>query len=688
MRRALMKKANQTKGIIPLIILLAVTFAVEVLFSNFGWFAYAAGNGDVSDYSPEIDNVILYDNNRTVYLDVPSISLNSVSFNIRLNSLDADDTTVGISYRIYDENATNSPSEVRSDIEAVGISTKKITAFIRSQGSADKLEIFFKDCKEEIIVSDIVINPSYEFAFNFVRFCLLYVFACVLYVMKANGNAKRLRNSVNYTHAGYISAYVCVLASVAMWILNISKSDGNYIAYPLENAVESYNPYIQQFDAFMKGQLHFDVTPTAELLALENPYNPDSRDGIYYLFDRAFFEGKYYSYFGIAPILLVYFPFYLFSGCNALPVDSTVTFILSLVAAVHFPLAVVEWAKLRNRNIRPWFAAVCAVGAFFASTIPVIQRGFTPFYYIASLSGMAFVSVFAFWLLKALGAQKSKKRILYFAFSGLGFAFAFLSRLNSVIVPAIMIAVFVVIYSLRKIREKEFSSLVAEMAALALPVVGAAGFFLYYNYVRFGDPLQFGADYQLTIADASLYRLGADGIMPSIVHYFLQPLGLNGEFPYIGFDYFRLSDYGRFVYVDSNFGIFAFPFNLALLLSVFVFASKKASKEGKALLASGIAALFAAAFANFCLGGVIFRYTSDISLAAAFISAVILMELCTSLQQNESKKVSSAVKGGAVVLAAMTVIISLAVCIQINGNLVAYDPDIYVSLKNFFVIRS
>lgn len=681
-----MKKAKQTKGILPLIILLVAAFAVEVIFSNFGWFAYVAGNRGTSDYSPEVDNVILYDDNRTVYLDMPSISLNSVSFNIRLNSLDADDTTVGIVYRLYDENATDIPSEVRSDVEAVGISPKRVTAFIRSQGNAERLEIFFKDCQQEIIVSDIVINPSYEFGFNSVRFCLLYVFACAVYVMKANGNAKKLRNSMNYAHAGYVSAYVCVLASVAMWILNISKNDGNYIAYPLENAVETYNPYIQQFDAFMKGQLHFDVEPTAELLALENPYNPDLRDGIYYLFDRAFFEGKYYSYFGIAPILLVYFPFYLIT--RGLPVDSTVTFILSLIAAVHLPLAVVEWAKLRNRNIRPWFAAVCAVGAFFASTVLIIQRGFTPFYYIASLSGMAFVSVFAFWLFKALGTEKRKKRILYFAFSGLGFAFAFLSRINSVIVPAIMIAVFVVIYSLRKIREKKFSLLVAEMAALALPVIGAAGFFLYYNYARFGDPFQFGADYQLTIADASLYQLGADGIIPSIVHYFLQPFGFKGEFPYIGFDYFRLSDYGRFVYVDSNFGIFAFPFTLALFLSVFVFASKKASKEGKVLLASGIAALFVTAFANFCLGGVIFRYTSDISLAAAFISAVILMEICTTVQQNESKKVSSAIKGGAVALTAVTAVISLATCIQLNGNLVAYDPDIYDALKNFFVIWS
>ena len=436
----------------------------------------------------------------------------------------------------------------------------------------------------------------------------------------------------------------------------------------------------------MKGQLHFDVEPAAELLALENPYNPDARDGIYYLFDRAFFEGKYYSYFGIAPIILIYFPIYLVT--RGLPADSTVTLILSLITAVFLPLAVIEWAKLRKNNIRPAIAAVCAIGAFFASTTLIIQRGFTPFYYIASLAGMAFVSAFVFWLLKALGTEKRTKKIVFFALSGFGFAFAFLSRVNSVIVPAVMIAVFVVIYSTKKIKEKSFSSLFTEMAALALPVIGAAGFFLYYNYARFGNPLQFGADYQLTIADASLYELGTEGILPSVIHYFLQPFGLTAEFPYIGFDYFRLSDYGRYVYVDQNFGIFALPFNLALLLSIFVFRSKTAPKEGKALLASGIIAMFLTAFMNLCLGGVIFRYTSDIALSAALISAVILMEICTLVQENESKKISSAIKGVAAALTAVTVVVSLASCIQLNGNLVAYSPEIYDTLKNLFVIRS
>ncbi len=679
-----MKKINQTKGILPLVLILAAVFIIEAFLSNFSFFAYVAGNNEREDFTPDIDNVVIYDGNRTVSLDLPSIPLNSVSYDLRINSIDDEDTTVKVRYAVSDGNSV-APFVVRSETESVGVEPKRVTAFLRSQGNAEKLEITF-DGSCEFVVSDIKINPSYAFSFNSLRFCVLFLFACLIYVLKANGNSKKLRDGLSFDTAATVSVFVCALSAFAMWILNASGEDGNCIFYPIEGYIENQSPYIQQFDAFVKGQLHFDVKPTEELLALENPYNPDLRSGIYYLYDRAFFDGKYYSYFGIAPIILVYFPFYLLTG--VLPVDSTVSGVFSLISAVFIPSAVIEWAKLRKSNIRPWLAAVCGIGAFFASSVLLIQRGNTPFYYIASIAGMALVSAFAYWMLKAVNAEKKIKRLIFFFLAGTSFALAFLSRLNSVIVPAVMVAVFVILYSVKKIKEKSIVSLISEMAVLALPVTAALGFSMWYNNARFGSPLQFGADYQLTIADASLYELGADGIVPSIVHYFLQPLGLTEEFPFIGFDYFALSDYGRYVYVDVNYGIFAFPFNLLILLSVFIFRSKKTLKESKILLSSGIAAMLITAFANFCLGGVIFRYTSDISLAAALLSAVVILEICTYIQNDNSAEISRAVKTGVLAVTAVTVCISLAACIQVNGNIRAYSPDIYEGLKNFFILRS
>lgn len=684
-RKVQMKKINQTKGILPLVLILAAVFVIEAILSNFSFFAYVAGNNEREDFTPSVDNVVIYEGNRTVHLDIPSFPLNSVAFDLRINSVDAEDTAVDIDYRVIDGNSISQTALVRSDSVSVGIEPERITAFMRSQGDAQKLEISFSGA-EEFVVSDIKINPDYTVNFNLLRFAMLFVFACLIYALKANGNSKKLRDGMTFDTAATVSVCICVLSAFAMWILNASGESGNCILYPIEGYLENQSPYVQQFDAFIKGQLHFDIKPTEELLALENPYSPDMREGVYYLYDRAFFDGKYYSYFGIAPIILIYFPFYLLTG--VLPTDSTVTGIFSLITAVFLPSAVIEWAKLRKSGIRPWLSAVCAVGAFFASSVLIIQRGNTPFYYIASIAGTALVSAFAYRMLRAIGSDKRTRKLISFFLAGASFAFAFLSRLNSVIVPAAAVAVFVIIYSLKRIKEKKVKHLLTEMSVLALPVAAALGFSMWYNNARFGSPLQFGAAYQLTIADASLYKLGIDGLIPSIVHYFLQPFGFTSEFPFIGFDYFTLSDYGRFVYVDMNYGIFALPFTLSVLLSVFVFKSKNASKEGKLLLASVIAAMVVTAFANFCLGGVIFRYTADISLAAALVSAVVLLEICTYIQKNSDEAISCAVKGGVLLLTAVTVCISLASCLQLNGNLRSYSPEIYEGLKNLFVFWS
>lgn len=684
-RKVQMMKTKQTKGILPLVFILAAVFIIEAILSNFTFFAYVAGSDAREDFTPAFDEAIIYDGNRTISIDIPSFPLNSVSFDLRINSIDAEDTTVKVDYGICDENSVDLAFIVRSELTAVGIEPRRVTAFLRSQGDADRLEIGF-DGNEEFVVSDVKINPEYIFGFNMMRFCILFVAACAVYALKTNGNSKKLRNTMSLDTAATASVFVCMLSVVGMWILSVSGEDGHYIAYPIEGALENRSPYIQQFDAFMKGQLHFDIKPTEELLALENPYTPDLREGVYYLYDRAFFDGRFYSYFGITPIILVCFPFYLITG--VLPVDSTVSGIFALIAALFVPLTVIEWVKLRKSNIRPWFAAVCAVGAFFASSVLTIQRGNAPFYYIASISGMALVSAFAFWMLKAIGTEKKSYRLVSFLLAGISFALAFLSRLNSVIVPAVMVAVFVIVYSIKKIKDKKFSSLFTEMAVLALPVAAALGFSMWYNNARFGSCLQFGADYQLTIANASLYEIGIDGFVPSIIHYFFQPFGLSGKFPFIKFDYFALSNYGRYAYTDMNYGVFALPFNLALLLSMFIFKNKKVSKDSKILLVSGIAAMIATAFANFCLGGVIFRYTSDISLSAAIISAIILLEVCTYIQENANAEISRAAKGSVIALTALTAYISLAASVQIDGNIRAYSPDIYEGLKNFFVFWS
>lgn len=681
-----MKTAKRADGWLPVVIMLAVALLAEIFMSNFVWLAYVAGNGGVSGFVPAQEEYIeISEQNKLVHFDCDALALNSVSFTVCSADAEATDTYATVSYYIFDDNNLQSAAMARSEKIAVGANARRVTAYLNALGDCRGVSLEFKDFYGSFIISDVVINPQYSFGFNFTRFTLVFVAMALVYIFKGRAG-KQLREEMTFGNAAMIACSACCFVSVMFWLVCSSAEDGNYIAYPLDGGAEYWQPFIQQFDAFLKGQLHIDVEPSEELLQLSNPYSPDARGGVAFLYDRAFYDGKYYSYFGIAPILTVYYPFYLLTGF--LPADSTVMGIFSLVTALFLPWAVIEWAKLRKENIRPWLAAVCAVGAYFASGVLFIQRGRASFYYIASIAGMAFASAFVFFLLKAYTQKKKAARIILLIFAGLSFGLAFLSRLNSVVVAAILVASFVIIYFIKSVKEKKIVPFVGEMAALAAPVAAAVGFSLYYNYLRFGDVLQFGTDYQLTVMNASLYEPSANGLAASVYHYFLQPFVVSDIFPYIQLAYHHFSDYGKNVYTDSNFGIFAFPFMLALLLSPVLLKSKNITKNGKVMLSVALIGFVLTAFLDFCLGGVIFRYTADISLFAALVSAAILLEICLLLQKHCQENVARTAKKSVMVLTAVTACISLAVAISHNGNFVEYDPDIYLAIKNFFVFWS
>lgn len=682
MRRAAMKTAKSNKFFVAVIAVVAGIFLLEALLSNFAWFAYVAGKTDAVDISPAEGEAF------TVETDAPFIDLecgkfplNSVKFTIAATEDLYTDNLATVKFYVFDENNITGASLIRSEKISVGNVPGEYTFYLNSRGNMSGISIEVADISTKCVVSDIVINPEYRFSFNAVRFtAMLFAAALICFIRSKTG--KQFRDEMTFTQAGILSCALCCSMAILFWSFSASGETGTFIEYPLNGDIRYYSPYIQQLDAFIKGQLHFDVQPSAELLALENPYTPDNREGIEFLYDRAFFDGKYYSYFGIAPILVFYYPYYLVTG--DIPVDSAVMGFFSLITAVFLPLAVVEWNKFRKAGMRPWLSCVCAVGAYFASGALIIQRGRATFYYVASAAAMAFVSAYLFWIIKALGSKKIV-RAVFMVLAGVSFALGFLSRLNTVFSVAIVTAVFIVIYLVNAVKAKKLTAFIGDMIPLGLPVAASIAFALYYNHIRFGDMLQFGTDYQLTLANASLYDGGANGLIPSVFHYFLQPFEPSQEFPYISFSHLALRDYGKQVYIDSNFGIFAMPFMLSLLLSPVLFKSKKIPVGGKIMLASSLLALLTTAYLNFSYGGVIFRYTADITVLAAFVSAAVISEICLILQRDYHDYVSCFAKKCVCGATAATAGISFLASVMLNGNLVSFYPAVHTAIRDFFV---
>ena len=502
----------------------------------------------------------------------------------------------------------------------------------------------------------------------------------------------------NHKISAVLLCLTCVLIAVLLSSALCPKRES--IAYPFENSVASYNPYEQQFDAFMKGQLNIDVKPSEELLKLENPYDPYQREGIYYLWDRAYYDGSYYSYFGIAPILTVYYPYYLIN--RSLPSVDTVSAIFTVMTALFFALSAVKLLSVMSKRVPLPLVWILTLGGLFATQVFLVMRGNARFYYIAISSGMAFLSAFVWLLLCAIsgnfglsGKKTDKKRHLALVLSGVMYGLCFLSRLNMALFGAFLVIPLLWFFVLRenvdgKGRFRPLKKIIVDLLCIGTPVILAFAGQLIFNYLRFDSFLEFGTNYQLTVSDISKNKLRLPDLGYAIFHYFLQPISFAENFPLPSLLYTRLEEYGHFVYVDTGMGLFTNPFFWLLFGGIFVVFDKTFDKRRgnaeKITYSSVILGAVAVALMNFCLGGVIFRYTCDLTLLLSLAAIGVTFSLCDRKEKvGGEASVAMGVNFAVTAMAVLGIFVAIGLAFSQNVNLTEYPTTTYEFFRNLFI---
>ena len=81
------------------------------------------------------------------------------------------------------------------------------------------------------------------------------------------------------------------------------------------------------------------------MLNLENPYDLSERSaaGVSYPWDHLFFDGKYYSYYGIGTVLTLFLPYHMITG-KYFP-SLWATFIYSIIGIIFLSLAYCAFMK-------------------------------------------------------------------------------------------------------------------------------------------------------------------------------------------------------------------------------------------------------------------------------------------------------------------------------------------------------
>lgn len=387
--------------------------------------------------------------------------------------------------------------------------------------------------------------------------------------------------------------------------------------------------YTRQFDAFMKGQIELDIAVDPILAELENPYDYAARkeSGARYSWDYAFYDGKYYCYFGIAPILTLYAPMYALTG--SLPNIPLACLILAIAAVILTALAYREVVLRFIKAPNLWLFLLGLAGVVCASGI-YLGVLCSDMYYVAVLSAQVFSMAFVALAARSMREEKLWARMVMLVLAALSLTLTVWSRPT---VALMCVAVFpLFIEFIFKIRKDTLKDGILTVASFALPLIAGAIAVMWYNNARFGSPLDFGANYQLTVSDISLNTIDFKYLFSSFFSYFLCPMWQSEAFPYIEMQRITVLPKGaRYFYTDRACGVFAYGLPLGILAYPRLALIEKYRGERdiakNAVVAVTAVLAFGIAFSDFCLGGVNMRYVYDISVILTMISAAVLMGL-------------------------------------------------------------
>jgi putative flippase GtrA len=295
---------------------------------------------------------------------------------------------------------------------------------------------------------------------------------------------------------------------------------------------KQYDYFNYLVSGFRKGSLALDVVVPPELIASKNPYDPAERPAGIAPHDVSYYKGRYYLYFGVVPVVTLFWPFRIVAGC-----DLSMTYAAIAYGIGAFFLAAWLWMRVLrdyfpNASLTTKLSGLLALG-IAGGQLVVARR--TSFWEIPIEAGY-------FHMLCTVGASylalESKRPLRWLGIAGLSLGLAIGCR-PTLIGAGAALALVVALTALRlcsgtagatRLRR---GALVVLAAGIPFAVVLTA--LLGYNLARFGNPLEFGIRYQLTASEdqTKIRRFSASYILFNLRTYFLSAPQWGRYFPFL-----------------------------------------------------------------------------------------------------------------------------------------------------------
>ncbi|MDY4678449.1 hypothetical protein [Bifidobacterium tsurumiense] len=371
-----------------------------------------------------------------------------------------------------------------------------------------------------------------------------------------------------------------------IWLLRFSQPssfhvDGGY--------TYDFDQYGHLADALIHGHTWLDLPVPQALAQADTPYDTAVRDQLLaqgttpIYWDYAFYEGHWYSYFGVLPAILLFIPYRLLSPLlpslnTSLPSDAAVLFLM-FGFLVFGSLLIIRIVHMAFPHASLAFASIAL--ALFAIGSNSYYLWFRTNFYSVPISASLLLSSLGLWLwlgvyrprcerdqnlataesnLASQAAGSGKARGIWTvpgatpislphlasgafciaANVGCRPAFALVALVG---LPLFSDQLFALIQALKN-RSISVVHAFKPILAVTIPAVLITIPLAWYNMVRFGSPLNFGNAYQLTVTDMTAHHTDWASVIPTLGYYLLLPLRLTNRFPGIGISPTPLPQWG------------------------------------------------------------------------------------------------------------------------------------------------
>ncbi len=475
-------------------------------------------------------------------------------------------------------------------------------------GKIGTLTLSLSGLRAPVKISEIKLLSAVPFEFSDARFLILLAIVLLLVAVKEFRLYALTYDSKKRPHIIAVSVMiaVCTLSGLCFREPYQKGRDAQNMNYYTDD------PFALTLDAFEKGQVYLDLDVDANLDTLNNVYDSSERanSSTFSYWDLAYYNGKYYSYFGVAPVLTFYYPYYLITG--KVPTLAMANNLYAVLGILFMCLTILAAMKLLN--IKPnlllllLMMPTSAACMGFWTTANEIDR-----YTLPTVSGLCFLMICLYTGMTACTLTKKKLKAVLLVISGTALTLSVASRPTVALCGAVLVPFFV---SILLDKKEKLAYRLGLAGCFTVPLMIGAALIMKYNAARFGSPFDFGAAYQLTVSDIHANKLRLSNLPAALYHYFLQLPKSKSTFPFFETGMNGLDNYGSYIYAAVGFGALTLPaIFCGVLLQPAAFAPKSkelADRHRRYLLTICFGLSAALAWADFCLGGFITHYIFDI----------------------------------------------------------------------------